>query len=362
MTNQDTLHDCDILIKNKKKYPCISVIVPVYNQSRTGFLVPCLDSLLAQTLKDIEIICIDDSSEDDSLNVLLGYAKKHPSFTVVKMKENSRQGTARNRGIDLARGKYIAFIDSDDMVSSNYFEQLYHVAEETHSEAVEASFQYIDENGNTFGSISKPHENKAHALNHASREHLILSHGMIWSYLFSSSLFKENDIRFPEKIRYEDTPTLIRLFFKINRIASCSKSVYSYRQSESSTMATTPSDPKAIKERLVTAKMILANSKEDGVYPSYQDVLDYYFLKVYLINTLYLISENDSDPETLNDIDFRQLSLYCKNHIPNVIRNPFIRQMSFRQRLSIIIAIRSPNLYLSLRKVISHIGRRRKSN
>lgn len=355
MTNQDTLHDCDILIKNKKKYPCISVIVPVYNQSRTGFLVPCLDSLLAQTLKDIEIICIDDSSEDDSLNVLLGYAKKHPSFTVVKMKENSRQGTARNRGIDLARGKYIAFIDSDDMVSSNYFEQLYHVAEETHSEAVEASFQYIDENGNTFGSISKPHENKAHALDHASREHLILSHGMIWSYLFSSSLFKENDIRFPEKIRYEDTPTFIRLVFKIEKIAPCKNALYKYRQNRFSTNATTPNDPLAIKERLISAKMILTNAKNDGVYLKYKDVLDCYFIKVYLVNTLYVVS--NSDTFKIDRLKLKQMTTYCTKQIPDALHNPFINKMPLYQRLTTKIAIISPIAYIALRNIFRFTGK-----
>lgn len=355
MTNNNTLHDCDVLISSKINNPCISVIVPVYNQSKTGFLIPCLNSLLAQTFKDIEIICIDDASEDDSLNVLLNFAKTNHCFTVVKMKENSRQGTARNRGIDLAKGKYIAFIDSDDMVSSNYFEQLYHVAEKTHSDAVEASFQYINEVGDPFGSISKPHESKDHALDHESREYLILSHGMIWSYLFSASLFTETNVRFPEKIRYEDTPTFIRLVFKIKKIAPCKNAIYKYRQNKFSTNATTPNDPLAIKERLISAKMIIANAKTDGIYLKYKDALDCYFIKVYLVNTLYAIS--NSNTFKIDRLKLKQMATYCTKHIPNALRNPFINKMPLYQRLTIKIAIISPAAYLALRNMLRFIGR-----
>lgn len=356
MTNNNTLHDCDVLISSKINSPYISVIVPVYNQSRTGFLVPCLDSLLAQTLKNIEIICIDDASEDDSLDILLDFAKKNHCFTVAKMKENSRQGTARNRGIDLVKGKYIAFIDSDDMVSNDYFEQLYYVAEKTHSDAVEASFQYIDEAGDPFGSISKPHESKDHALNHESRERLILSHGMIWSYLFSASLFTESDIRFPEKIRYEDTPTFIRLVFKIKKIAPSNDALYKYRQNRFSTNAITPNNPLAIKERLISAKMILTNAKNDGVYLKYKDALDCYFIRVYLVNTLYVIS--NSDTFKIDRLGLKKMVAYCAKHIPNALRNPFINKMPLYQRLTIKIAIISPTIYLVLRSILRFVSKR----
>ena len=85
----------------------MSVIVPVFNNAENGFLASCLESLLSQTLKDIEIIAIDDCSTDASLELLLEYATATPRITVVHMNENKRQGAARNRGIEVAKGRYI---------------------------------------------------------------------------------------------------------------------------------------------------------------------------------------------------------------------------------------------------------------
>ena len=355
--NQTSNFDYEILIQNKLGNPLVSVIVPVYNQGKTGFLIPCLNSLISQTFQNIEIICIDDASEDNSLDILLNYARNYDCFTIIEMKENSRQGTARNRGIELAKGKYISFVDSDDLVSNNFYEELYYTAEKNHCDAIEASFQYIDENGTPFGSISKPHKNKMHNLDHQSRERLILSHGMIWSYLYSANLFKENNIRFPEKIRYEDTPTLIRIIFKIAQVAPCQTAIYKYRKNKFSTMAITSSSSVAIKERLAAAKMILDDAETDGIYHIYKDVLDYYFIKVYLINTLYIISESNNS-HILNKKQLKQMSSYCKKRIPNSINNPFIKRLPFYQRLSTIVAILSPRLYLILRKALIRMSKK----
>ena len=105
--------------------PKVSVIVPVFNAA--DYLAPCLDSLIAQTLKDVEIICVDDGSKDDSWQILQQYAKKDARITIIQQK-NKGVGCARNQGIQLARGTYIGFVDADDWVDSDYFEKLYDAA------------------------------------------------------------------------------------------------------------------------------------------------------------------------------------------------------------------------------------------
>lgn len=101
--------------------PKISIIVPVYNVER--FLPRCLESLIGQTLREIEIICVDDESPDGSLAILRDFAARDARIRVVSQK-NKRQGGARNTGMELARGEWIAFIDSDDRVDPDYFERL----------------------------------------------------------------------------------------------------------------------------------------------------------------------------------------------------------------------------------------------
>ena len=106
----------------------LSIIVPVYNMATEGKLNYCLDSLVGQTIRglyDYEILCVDDASTDDSLEILLDYQKRYPELVcVIPNPVNLRQGGAKNAGLRVAQGEWIGFIDSDDWVSPDYYEKL----------------------------------------------------------------------------------------------------------------------------------------------------------------------------------------------------------------------------------------------
>ena len=106
--------------------PLVTVIVPVYNVEK--YLAECLDSICAQTLKNIEIICMNDGSTDLSGDILAQYAARDSRIFVLNQ-ENQGQSAARNNALDLARGKYISFVDSDDVIAPEMLEELYNRAE-----------------------------------------------------------------------------------------------------------------------------------------------------------------------------------------------------------------------------------------
>ena len=112
----------------------VSIIVPVYNVEL--YLRECLDSIINQTLKDIEIICVDDCSTDNSYIILDEYSKKDSRIKLLKHNVNKGLGPARNTGINVAQGEYIGFIDSDDYISLDYFENLYNTAKKYNSDIV----------------------------------------------------------------------------------------------------------------------------------------------------------------------------------------------------------------------------------
>ena len=119
----------------------VTIIIPVYNTER--YLRQCLDSVINQTFKDFECICINDGSTDNSYNILKEYVQKDNRFTVINLPENKGQGNARNKGINIAKGKYITFIDSDDWVKENHIEQLYNNITKYNSDIVIGSFGNI---------------------------------------------------------------------------------------------------------------------------------------------------------------------------------------------------------------------------
>ena len=117
--------------------PKVSVIIPVYNVA--PYLKRCLDSLLTQTLQDIEILCIDDCSTDNSLEILNQYAHKDKRVHVICLQTNQGAAVARNKGLEVAKGEYLGFVDPDDAVDLNFYERLYTTAQERNVELVKAN-------------------------------------------------------------------------------------------------------------------------------------------------------------------------------------------------------------------------------
>ena len=121
-------------MKSKVK---VSVLVPIYNVQ--DFLPECLDSLVNQTLKEIEIICINDGSTDNSLDIIKQYAKKEKRIVIID-KKNSGYGDSMNQGLKKATGEYIGIVESDDFIELNAFESLYNIAKKNNVEAVKSNF------------------------------------------------------------------------------------------------------------------------------------------------------------------------------------------------------------------------------
>lgn len=128
--------------------PEISVIIPVYNTAR--FLSACLDSVLDQTFADTEIICVDDGSTDDSLQILRRYEKRDGRVKVLTQR-NARQGAARNRGLEIAAGRYVMFVDSDDWLDNDALEVLCRRAAADDADIVLTGTRLYDENGGSLG-------------------------------------------------------------------------------------------------------------------------------------------------------------------------------------------------------------------
>lgn len=121
----------------------ISVIIPVYNVEK--YLEQCLDSVINQNLQDIEIICVDDGSTDNSPSILEKFSSKDNRIKIFS-KENGGQASARNLGIKKAKGKYIAFVDSDDFIKEDMFVKLYDVAENNNLDIAMCKIALYDDN------------------------------------------------------------------------------------------------------------------------------------------------------------------------------------------------------------------------
>ena len=132
--------------------PKLSVLVPIYNVEK--YLDECLASLTKQTLKDIEIICINDGSTDNSPKILQKYAKKYPNFVVIN-KQNSGYGDSMNKGLEKATGEYIGIVESDDFIESDAFKKLYELAHETKADIVKANYFYHSKDGDVLHEVVK---------------------------------------------------------------------------------------------------------------------------------------------------------------------------------------------------------------
>ena len=136
----------------------ISIIVPCYGVEK--YLDQCLDSLVSQTFKDIEIILVDDVSPDRVPEMCDMWCKKDSRIKVIHKKENGGLGYACNSGIDIATGEFIAFCDSDDWVSPDMYKKMYETAISQSCDAVITGLKRVDDSGNPFGELAHPMKQK----------------------------------------------------------------------------------------------------------------------------------------------------------------------------------------------------------
>ena len=204
----------------------LSVIIPVYNSEKT--ISKCIDSILEQDLKEKEIILIDDGSRDNSLNILLEYEKKHECIKVISQK-NMGQGVSRNSGIEIANGRYITFVDSDDYVSgtnsySNFIKKCYK------NDLDILIFNYVIVKDNIKKHVVTLKENVVFSSEEVLSKFLLTNEveGYSWNKIFKSKLFEEDGIRFIEGKKYEDIPLVIEAIILSNKIEFDNSKTYNY--------------------------------------------------------------------------------------------------------------------------------------
>ena len=168
----------------------VSVIIPVYNTEK--YLRKCLDSVCNQTLKDIEIICVNDCSTDNSPQILQEYAQKDNRIKIINFTQNKGAAIARNTAIDEAKGEYIGFVDSDDYIDLDFYEKLYAQAEETGADVVKGCYRYNKDGHIEVFINQKIIEDK----NNFVCEYC--------SAIFKKNIIIEHNIRFPHLVEMED--------------------------------------------------------------------------------------------------------------------------------------------------------------
>ena len=217
----------------------VSIIVPIYNVEK--YLESCLNSLINQTLKDIEIICVDDGSTDNSAHILQKYSQIDNRIKVITQ-SNSGQGIARNNALNIANGEYIGFVDPDDYVSPQMFETLYKNAKAYNADLVEESF-YID---NQARSYKRKQKNKLNLptndiFNWKVKKNYAFSVNLaVWNKLYRRDFIRKFNIKFMNVLRGEDIIFTVKSRVLANRILYIDNADYYYRIKEDNSTTINP--------------------------------------------------------------------------------------------------------------------------
>lgn len=215
--------------------PLISVVLPIYNVEK--YLCRCVDSVIAQTYKNIEIILVDDGSPDRCPEICDEYAKKDERVRVIH-RQNGGVSAARNTGVEAASGKYISFVDPDDYVTDDFLSFMYEIAVKYSADIVSCGAVDVYPSGKT--AFHAP-DKELHIMDsHEALERICYNDGFyitLWDKLFKASLF--DGIQFTEGKLFEDTGTTYKLVDKADKIAACCEIKYYYVISKDSTSITT---------------------------------------------------------------------------------------------------------------------------
>lgn len=287
--------------------PKVSVIVPIYNVEK--YLEKCINSLLSQTLEDIQIILVNDGSKDNSGNIAKEYEKNNKDRVTYVEKENGGLSDARNYGLKYATGNFIAFLDSDDYIEKNAYEEMYNKAIEEDADYVECDFIWEFPN-KTRVDKQYPYKNK--------KEMLSFVRVVAWNKLIKRQLITDNNLEFPKGLRYEDVEFTYKLIPFINKFAYVDKPFIHYVQREGSIA-------KVQNERTAEIFTVLDNViefyKKNNIYEEYRNELEYNYARYLLCSSLKRMCKikDKTIREKLLTESWERLNLNFPNWKENVI-------------------------------------------
>ncbi len=236
-----------------------------------------MDSLVNQTIDDIEIILVNDCSTDNSLNILKEYEKKYEKkIILIDLEKNLGPGGARNRGIEKASGEYIGFVDSDDYVETEMYEKMYEIAKSGDYDMVDCAYK----NKHTLKDCLNIEEDVWGTLDVDKRKKLVINPGYMWSKIIKKDIFEKNNLKFRENSKYEDIDFGRLLCMYVNKVYGCRNIYYHYEYNDNSITNSSNMDIQ-IDGRMEAIISLIDEFKSINEYDTYKEEIDFLVYATY---------------------------------------------------------------------------------
>lgn len=286
----------------------VSIIVPIYNVE--NYLKKCLDSLVNQTYKNIEIVCVNDGSTDNSLNIVEEYKCNYPEIIKIVNKKNGGLADARNFGIDNCSGEYIGFVDSDDWVDLKMYENMLNLALDSEADVVVCDYTEV-------------YSDEEVLIKDDSMNTKILYESLVCNKLFKRELFEKVKIRFPLGLWYEDNATTYKLLFLANKVIKDDNYYYFYRRTRVGSIMNSQNNKKIYDMHEIGKNLYEFFSKYE-LTKEEEAAIEYIFIKNILFRQIPKIVKYEF-PNIINMK--KQLKKHyevLENYFPNWYSNPVL--------------------------------------
>lgn len=317
----------------------VSVIVPIYNVA--PFLEKCLSSLCRQSLREIEILCVNDGSPDSSDMIIEEFRSLFPDLIKVLNKENGGLSDARNFGMSHATGKYIAFLDGDDYMDPDLLEELYERAEETDADAVACPIRYVWPDGVekvVFSGIPLLAEGEK------LKKTFTRFYPAVWNKLYRRDVLLHSGVSFKKGFWFEDVEFSHRLFPYLKKVAAVELPCINYVQREGS--VTAKADDRLF-HYLSNFETIVSFFRERELFPEWEKEVEFAAAR-YLLAT-FLKRATAFEEETFDRAVKESLS-FLKKHFPHWKKNPYLLKSGGK---GLYLLLFTPTLAKLLRKLKS---------
>ena len=304
--------------------PKVSVIVPVYNVDK--YVDKCLNSLVNQTLNDIEIIVVNDGSTDASEEIVKKYINKYPNLIKYIKQENQGLSDARNNGLKLVTSDYVMFVDSDDYVCNNILEKMYNKILEENSDFVICGNNVVNEEDLIISS-TYPNMND----NQDIITKMLLGNLCAWNKIIKKELLEDKDLAFRSRVWYEDIDFSFKLFIKAKKMSFLEENLYNYLLRDGSIMNSKNLSRNL--ELLDAFDAIISYTKKYNVYEKYYKEIEFLAINhIYISCIVRIITNLNVDKKEKNKL-LKKMLEYMDNNFLGYPKNGYIKKLSNNRKI-----------------------------